>query len=233
MAKRILSPHNWNVEFQIEDAKGNKRSLFVDQNILSVRSEYYKTSTSFASSLSQLILVFASNFREGVAANADCGCTHRGCCSAQRTLTCIEPFEILYPVLYYLYTDRTLFTSDPAFVGKEPYKNIPYCNPEQAYAIADRFGLTELKQKAYNFLADSLDADTVVPRIFGELALTYDEIAELYESAFYLYWKTFRSTFDIWDYLEGVEDENQKMKVMDRYTHLMRGLVAEGGVRSK
>jgi hypothetical protein len=46
MANFMLSPIDWNVEFQTKTENEETRSLYVYRFVLSARSEYYKTSSN-------------------------------------------------------------------------------------------------------------------------------------------------------------------------------------------
>ena len=89
------------------------------------------------------------------------------------TLPGIEPFEVLHPLLYYLYTDRTCFTTTPIEEGKSFY-GVPPFDAEEAYRVGDILGLAELKEKALNFLVTTSDGSNIVSRVFGDYALKYE-----------------------------------------------------------
>jgi hypothetical protein len=97
--------------------------------------------------------VFESSFAEGDGGQIHCKCDTSQ--DIQYLPTCtihtIENFELLHSILYYLYTDKGCFTT---FL-EEKKSQMPKCNPEDVFAIANRFQLAELKEKALGFLIET------------------------------------------------------------------------------
>src|SRR5271168_2644746 len=87
-----------------------------------------------------------------------------------RTLPPHDKFEVLYPTLYYIYTDRVCFTTAPIQNASTLY-NVPPCDPESAYRLGDLLGLDQLKSSALAFLLETTDETNIISRIFGEPAL--------------------------------------------------------------
>jgi hypothetical protein len=131
------------------------------------------------------LLVFRSSFIEGDGNPANTGLT-------VRTLSAQEPFEILHPIFYYMYTDRIRFTTS-GVNEVESISEIPQIDAENAYRLGDLFGLPKLKKMAYDFLIDTTDEDNILRRIFGDFAFQYEEVGKGYEPLFYKHWKYNRS----------------------------------------
>jgi hypothetical protein len=183
MANNMTLPIDWNVQFQSQTKRENGPKLYVHRNVLSTRSSYYKASTHRP--LNLLILVFQSKFMEGVNATAN----------GLQVGTIIQtlPFEVLHPIMYYLYTDRICFTTLPIEEAKSLYQ-VPPCHAEDAYRVGHLFDLDSLKKKALGFLVDTADTTNIISRIFGEYALKYQDIGQGYETVFYENWNDIRTT---------------------------------------
>ena len=165
--------------------------------------------------------MFQSNFLEG-----DINAQDGNQSMTVRTLPAHEDFEVLHPIFYYIYTGRDLFTDVPVAVAS-PFHNVPPCNPEDAYRLGDLYGLEHLKQKALEFLLDTTNVWNVIPRIFGEFALTYDAVGKVYEKIFYAHWNEIRKRNDLTDFFQNLlngDDEKRKCDVTKRYVELTQGI---------
>jgi hypothetical protein len=174
-----------------------------------------------------LISVFESKFKEGVkdASTGDCDCRGRPSMPLL-TLPGIEPFEVLHPLLYYLYTERTCFTTTPIEEAKSFY-NVPPFDAEDAYRVGDILGLPELKEKALNFLVTTSDGSNIVSRVFGDYALKYKEIGHRYEAVFYKHWTEIKKSDELKQYFEELKEEADKKrgwKAIMRFLEIAQGL---------
>jgi hypothetical protein len=146
-----------------------------------------------------------------------------------RTLPGHEPFEVLHPILYYLYTDRICFTTAPIEVAR-PLHQAPPFDAEDAYRVGDILGLDRLKEKALNFLVATSDKTNIIPKVFGEHALKYEEVGARYETVFYSHWNNIRDTDALTDYFKELEEERDEEKkqwnVIRRCLKLMKHLTA-------
>ena len=172
-------------------------------------------------------VVFESGFLEGAGhseACKDCGPV------SVHTIRTMEPFEILYPVLYYLYTDCIHFTtaSSGQTVSLTGCRTPP-CNAEEIYAIADRLGLDRLKSLAFSFLIETCDETNILSRVFGTQVEQYEEFRNPYESAFYELWnERIRNSSDLTDFINELEtetDEVRRKRVTRKYFELTRKMV--------
>lgn len=162
-----------------------------------------------------LTVVFQSDFVEG-----NGGASNEA--MDIRTLPAYDDFEVLHPILYYIYTDRIYFTTGTAEL-MSPHHNVPPCNAEAAYRIAHLYGLVELGKKPLEFLLDTVDETNIIPQIFGEFALTYAAVGKSYEKIFCKFWNEIRATDEITGYFNELlagDDEKRKRKVMKRYVAL-------------
>jgi hypothetical protein len=147
-----------------------------------------------------------------------------------RTIPTDESFEALYPVLYYLYTDRIYFTTLP-IEDAQPLYQVPPCDAEDAYRFGDMLGLSELKEKALGFLSDTYNEHNIIAKVFGECALNYEEVGKKCETVFYQHWNSIGKRGDLKEYFENLERdarEQRRKKVTMRCVELMEGLVSQG-----
>jgi BTB/POZ domain len=219
MADNMTRPFDYNIEFQAKTSSKEKRSLYVHRAVLSGRSQYYETSIFPLQRI--LIVVFNSHFLEwGI--NTPGG----GQAMTVRTLPAHDEFEVLHPHLYYIYTDRVYFTNGP-IETVSPRHNVPMCNAENAYRLADLYSLEQLKEKVLAFLMETIERTNIIPQIFGEFALTYDAVGKGYEKIFYQHWNDIRRTNEMTELfqelLEG-DDKDKKQMVTKRYVALMGGI---------
>jgi len=188
------------------------------------------------------MLVFESNFLEGdntATLNASAGPletpVETGRSIPLRTIPSVEPFEVLHPLLYYLYTDRICFTTAP-IAEATSISGVPPCDPEDAYRVADLFGLPKLKERALKFLLETTEKSNIIARVFGEYSITYEELGMKYKDEFYKYWNSVRKSGDLKKYIEKLEtdgDEKRRRAVTQRCLELMEGLVSQDNKYAK
>jgi hypothetical protein len=173
--------------------------------------------------------VFQSNFIEGESNGVDVSGGGQGQTMMVQTLKAHEPFEVLHPILYFLYTDRVCFTTAPIEEATVIHQ-VPPCDAEQAYRIGDMLELPQLKSKALEFLVDTADATNIISRVFGEYALKYEEIGKAYEGVFYRCWNDLKKGEVLKQYFRDLreEDEAKKNDVTTRCLHIMQGLISSG-----
>jgi hypothetical protein len=177
--------------------------------------------------------VFESNFKEGqdLAPCPTCNGDQRAYQSLSiRVIPSPEPFEVLYPLLYYLYTDRVCFTTAPIGAAKSFY-NVPSFDPEEAYRVGDLLDLDKLKERALDFLSSTSDESNIVSRVFGDYALDYEDIGKCYEKFFYQHWNSIRRKNGGKRYFKGLSDEadhGKSAKLLQRCLDLMEGLDSKG-----
>ena len=140
----------------------------------------------------------------------------------RRILPTEESFEMLHNILYYLYSGRVFFRTDPEVIGPP---GIPvYCDAEDIFAIAHRFVRPELKTKAIAFFSKTCDVENIVERVFSDFGLIYDEIAEVYGRYFLCNWIHIRKRKELDSYFEELENNNSPrlIKVSKRFRELMK-----------
>jgi hypothetical protein len=147
-----------------------------------------------------------------------------------RSIPTDESFEIFYPVLYYLYTDRICFTTIP-IEEAQPLYHVPPCDAEEAYRLGDVLGLSELKEKALGFLSDTYNEYNIIAKAFGECALNYpEEVGKKCFAVFYQFWNSIRKRGDLKEYFESLDreaSEQRRKKVTMRCIELMEVLVSQ------
>jgi hypothetical protein len=156
--------------------------------------------------------VFQSNFIEGENYGVDG--IRQGQTTIVQTLQAHERFEVLYPILYYMYSDRICFTTAPIGDATPKYE-VPPCDAQEAYRVGDILGLSQLKETALHFLVDTTDRSNILARIFGEFALTYDEIGSGYEKVFYKCWDDIRKTGALMEYFRRIQEEEKEERIME------------------
>jgi hypothetical protein len=147
-----------------------------------------------------------------------------------RTISTVEPFEALHPILYYLYTNRIYFTTVPIEEAESVYQ-VPPCNAEDAYRLGDILDLPQLKEKALKFLLDTCDESNIIAKMFGECALNYEEVGKKCETIFYQHWNVIRKKGEFKKFMENLEQdisEQRRKAIMMRCADLMEGLVSQG-----
>jgi hypothetical protein len=124
-----------------------------------------------------------------------------------------------------MYSDRICFTNAP--VDATVKYEVPPCDAQEAYRVGDILGLSQLKENALNFLVETTDRSNILTRMFGEFALTYDEIGRGYEKVFYKCWDDIRKTGALTEYFMEIQEEEKEemiVKVAMRCLKLMEGL---------
>lgn len=164
-----------------------------------------------------LIVVFESGFLEG--SNPLVGNSNH---CPRRIIHSIEKFELLHAILYYLYTGKVLLGADSTIAET---LCMPVCDVEDLFAIAHRFDIPKLREKALNFLVESCDSKNIISRVFGEFALTYEEeVGEAYAKVFRRHWNEIRKSKELDDLLEGPENGDRRMAVIRKYRDLTKDL---------
>jgi hypothetical protein len=153
--------------------------------------------------------VFDSNFVEGHHPKDN----HSEAMSVQ-TLQGHEPFEILHPILYYLYSDRLCSTIGP-INETSPRRQVPPFDAQEAYRVGDILGLPELKKQALGFLVNITNGDNILARIFEEFALRYDEVGQGYERVFYKHWKDIRCSGRLTKYFKTIHEELSEERIKE------------------
>ena len=169
-------------------------------------------------SISLIITVFNSGFSEG----SDPPLSSPNQCP-RRVIKSPEQFELLHAILYYLYTDKILIGA-----GEKAAEALamPTCDAEGLYVVAHRMDIPKLWEKALAFLIETCNIDNVVPRVFGEFGLKYDEVRQAYTKVFHSYWPKLKKSKEFEEYFEAMEEEEENGRgvlVNRRFRELMRG----------
>jgi len=158
------------------------------------------------------IIVFNSGFSERSVPPLDSSNQYR-----RLVIRSPEPFELLYATTY----TRTRFSS--AQTTREP--GMPSCEAEKLFAIAHRLDMSKLMEKALNFLIETCTIENVMARVFGEFALTHDElVGPSYTIMFHRYWPRVKASKEFEEYFLAIEEEDQDrgVAVNRRFRELMR-----------
>jgi hypothetical protein len=122
-----------------------------------------------------------------------------------------EEFDVLHNILYYLYTGIIVFDTSPE--GFDPSEHAPRAVDAHAiYAAADRFLLTGLKQKVFEFLQESCTVENITLRVFGDCARIHDQVTEFYNHFFIEHLGTVVTTFDYKNFFQEVEGWSAKRR---------------------
>ena len=161
--------------------------------------------------------VFNSGFSEGskpLTASGQC---------PRSIIQSSEQFELLYAILYYLYTEKVLLGADSSMGN---VLGMPACDVEDLFAIAHRFEIPKLREKALDFLVETCTVENIVPRVFGKFALTYDEVSAAYGKVFYRYWNAVKNTKAFDEFFEALEEgeEDRRITVNRMFRDLIKAL---------
>jgi hypothetical protein len=165
--------------------------------------------------------VFNSKFTEGIPpVEEDPGTTPSLYCP-RKLIPSENTFELLHVVLYYLYTNTVCFCTDE---GAKPLPGTPkYCDPEEVYAIADEFGLEDLRKKALEFIQDTCDVEHLADRLFGSASVLHEEIRQVYEKFFLQNWDEIKNCQE-WPEFFCDQPPSKIQKVALRFFELMKRL---------
>jgi hypothetical protein len=124
-------------------------------------------------------------------------------------------------MLYYLYTDKVLFSTNTTVKDS---LGMPVCDAEEVFKIAHLYDLPKLWEKALHFLVETCDSGNILSRVFGEFALTYDEVGKAYEKAFAEHWNELKGAKEFDDFFDALEEKDscQRIAVNRRFRELMK-----------
>ncbi|GAA5856516.1 hypothetical protein JCM8547_008781 [Rhodosporidiobolus lusitaniae] len=88
----------------------------------------------------------------------------------------------------YLLAHSPLTVSGPGGGG------VPPCSSKAVYRLADKMGLAELKQRAYEHVVSSLTSENIVYEVFGSFSQRFDEIRKVEMGVLLANWSTVRSS---------------------------------------
>lgn len=171
--------------------------------------------------------MFTSDFREGdstirtVSSRIPADITF----CPRRAFQTVENFEILYTILYYLYSDEICFSTDWPSTNSPDMP--PYCNPEDIYEIAHRFQLQQLEEKALFFLRETCDVTNIITRVFGVVSLSYEKVGAEYGKFFHDHWDEIKVLGELEEVLEEVDEDQdiyRRKAVYKKYRELIREL---------
>ncbi|KAJ7474212.1 hypothetical protein FB451DRAFT_1088903 [Mycena latifolia] len=80
-------------------------------------------------------------------------------------------------LLYYLYTNRVTFRTLDS--PERAVSRVPECSAKSMYKLADRFGLSQLKNLALESLTSQLSPDNIVGEAFSTFTSVYPEIQDI------------------------------------------------------
>lgn len=213
LAENLTSQGNCDVGFACED-----EFLYAISPILKARSEYFaKSSLPKLNMLIQLVFTF-----DQFTASPDQDGDHTTSLSLYQQKDTQEPFDLLHNILYYLYTDRITFgtnlnTSVPANLPK-------LCSAEDIYIAADRMFLTDLKQKALNFLKLSCTTENITARVLGTFADVHTEVGTIYTDYFRHNWDRVKESEWFEQAFEKLQEGSDEKELAEKkFRKLMRG----------
>lgn len=176
--------------------------------------------------LIQLVFTFDQVAASPDKNNSDTSTTHHPVSLYQQKDT-EEPFDLLHNILYYLYTDRITFSTNLASRTSLP-SNLPkLCSAEAIYVTADRMFLTELKEKALQFLKLSCTTENIMARVLGSFADVYTDVGIIYTDYFRRNWDRVKVS-DEWfeQVFEELEDGSEEKQLAEKkFRKVMRGAV--------
>jgi len=151
--------------------------------------------------------VFTSGFIEGQFSSSN----YETCSDGRHVITIPEDFDVFHNILYYLYTGMIVFDTSPETF--EPSDNAPRAVDVHAiYSAADRFLLTDLKGRAFDFLRSTCAVENITGRVFGDCASVHDEVTKFYNSFFIEHLGSVVTTFDYKNFFQEVEGWSAKRR---------------------
>ena len=223
LAEYLNSQGNSDIGFACKDG-----FLYAISPILKARSDYFAKSslpTLKSNLLIQLVFTFDQITAPPCDQDGDTSTTDHSVCLYQQKDT-EEPFDLLHNILYYLYTDRITFSTNLNSCTSLPSTLPKLCSAEAIYIAADRMFLTDLKEKALNFLKLSCTTENITARVLGSFADVYTDVGIIYTDYFRRHWNSvresewFEKTFE-----EFEEGSDEKELAEKKFRKLMRGAV--------
>lgn len=157
-----------------------------------------------------------------------------------------EEFDVVHNILYYIYTNRIIFStivpttkdSDPSnepivtsAAGRPDTKVKPKVLPrvtdtEDIFALAHRLDLVDLQKLALAFLGKTCNDENITSRVFSQFAAMYDEVAQVYDAYFKEGWPRVAHSNEFKEYFAIMEEENNSQEII-RIFAKFRELVLE------
>jgi len=104
-------------------------------------------------------------------------------------------FDLLHTILYYAYTGRITFGTDPSY--KQPDATLPkICDAQDIYEVAHDLALEQVKSKALNFLKATWTPKDIPARLLSPVTADRDHrlLTEFYSDYFTKHWHKIRDT---------------------------------------
>ena len=187
--------------------------------------------------------LFGSAFAEGDAwaasSSSDTGASNvplgpRNSVVRQRVITMEEDFDVVHNILYYIYTNRIIFStivpspkdSDPLneftiTPGCSDTKVGPKVQPrvidtEDIFALAHRLDLVDLQNLALAFLGKTCDFINITSRVFSHFAAKHEEVAQVYDAYFRKAWSSIVLLYskEFKEYFAMMEEENNSEEIL-------------------
>jgi hypothetical protein len=140
----------------------------------------------------------------------------------RRRISMMENFDIVYNVLYFVYTNRITFST----IVEENEGTPKTCDAEDIYALAHRLDLENLKVKALGFLKQTCNCRNITERIFSKFTALYPEVDIVYSQFFQNHWQEICETSEFAKYFRNLEDECDCVEThrnFRRFRELMKG----------
>jgi hypothetical protein len=229
MANNFASPSNGDVEFVCRGENGDIKRLYALSAILTAQSEYYATSLFLALKELISVSVFESPFTEGkpTVHNPPNDADQKTDVSPQnhkRTINSEDDVDLLHNILYFMYTDRITFGTNLKTTHGTTHPKL--CAAEDIYMMADRMFLSELKNKALNFLKLSCTTDNIATRVMSKFSELHQEVLESYAEYFRKNWDRLKGTKEFDQLFDVVNDDlDEVLRINSRFRKLMQGAV--------
>jgi hypothetical protein len=148
--------------------------------------------------------VFQSNFSEGVQSKESN--------SRYRHIVNIHDSpELFHAILYYAYTDRITFTTDPQLCQGQ-VSAIHVDDVEEFYALAHRMLLDKLAEKALQLLAETSTVDNITVRALGKFGCTYEAVRARYTEFLLNHWDEVIVTSAFDEFFKEMENDPKEFK---------------------
>lgn len=169
------------------------------------------------------LLVFKSAFAEGKSISVGNPSQPENNILHRTILEVEDDFDLLHNILFYLYTGQISFGTD--ITSEQSEQGFPkLCAAEDIYAMADRFFLDELKEKAFNFLDVTCTVTNITAGALSKFARTYKEVGDMYSAFCRKNWKQVKSStthVEVFAKKESEGDMDELIDVFKRYRGIM------------
>jgi hypothetical protein len=131
-----------------------------------------------------------------------------------------DGFELLHSILYYLYTGKIILQSDtiiadavikfPLISSSAETYSPTIQSAEDIFSAAKFYGVSELEEKALEFLKSDCEIGNITSRVFGEFCDQHAEVDEIWSTYFKNHLAKIIKTKSYEDYFRKLENTSKE-----------------------